>query len=233
MALEAGNAAVKRKGVRPMSKRRTIGLLVSLFLTPLALFGCGSDDDESGPRPQVLPVVFVHGQSGSAQQFESQAMRFTSNGYPADVLFAFEYSTAVSENPLGDLDAFIADVLASTGAAQIYAVGHSRGTSVWTEYLKDPAFDGPSLVSRYVNIAIFAYDDGSDGVTDLEKGELSPFSGITFLTAADLYLRATPDGGSPIEVVLVTRGSGEKRIYVPNRPSTLDRNTVMFRDDTQ
>lgn len=466
-----------------MAKRTTIFLLFSLFLMPLAPLGCGSDDDESDPQPQVLPIVFVHGQSGSAQQFESQAMRFTSNDYPADMLFAFEYSTAVSENPLGDLDAFIADVLASTGATQIYAVGHSRGTSVWTEYLEDPAFDGSSRVARYVNIdgrspdqlpggvptigiwgewntagsgfnrreggddaqigpfpednyyfadkshtetatsaeafalmyefltgvpaqtiavteapegtpvnvagrvlifpqnegyagsrvqvwevapdsgqrieqmpsatfdigadgdfgpvevasgrhyefavvrpatatfpmesvhhfyvepfthdndfvrllssppgegvaafipssedatgvlvirqrelwgdqgsssdelfidglniltpsispratgqgsgvniAIFAYDDGSDGVTDLGKGELSPFNGITFLTAADVYLSATPDGGSPIEVVLVTRGTGEKRLLVPNRPSTLHRNTVMFRDDTQ
>ena len=452
------------------------------LLSLLTSFGCGSDD-ESGPQAEVLPIVFVHGQSGSAQQFESQAMRFTSNGYPQEMLFAFEYSTAVSDNPLADLDAFIADVLATTGAAQIYAIGHSRGTSVWTEYLADPSFDGPSLVARYVNIdgrspaelpggvptigiwgewntagspfnrrennddaqigpfpddnyyfadkshtetttsaeafafmyefltgvaaqtanvsatpagdpvdiagrvlifpqnegytgsrvqiwrveansgqrteqtpeatfdiaadgnfgpvtvesgahyefavlrpatatfpmesvhhlyvepfthdnyfvrlltsppgegigalipsaddatgllvirqrelwgdqggssdellvnglniltpsispratgagsgvniAIFAYDDESDKMTDLSKGELSPFSGITFLTAADIYLPATPDGSMPTEVVLVTRGVGEKRIYVPNRPSTLDRNTVMFRDDTE
>jgi hypothetical protein len=35
-----------------------------------------------------LPVVFVHGGSGSAQQFQSQALRFTSNGYPQELLFA-------------------------------------------------------------------------------------------------------------------------------------------------
>ena len=36
-----------------------------------------------------LPVVFVHGSSGSAQQFETHAMRFTSNGFPQSRLHAF------------------------------------------------------------------------------------------------------------------------------------------------
>ena len=99
-----------------------------------------------------LPVVFVHGQSGSAQQFETQAMRFTSNGYPQELLFAFEYDTSAPANPLVSLDQFLDAVLAQTGAEQVNAVGHSRGTTVWTTYLDDPAFDGPDKVARYVNI---------------------------------------------------------------------------------
>src|SRR5690606_41519365 len=55
--------------------------------------------------------------------------------YPQDLLYAFEYDTNQATNPLGDLDAFIDDVLAETGADQVYAIGHSRGTSVWTSYL--------------------------------------------------------------------------------------------------
>lgn len=78
-------------------------------------------------EPGLLPIVFVQGQSGSAQQFETQAMRFTSNGYPQDLLFAFEYDTGQSTNPLADLDAFVNDVLDETGAEQVYAIGHSRG----------------------------------------------------------------------------------------------------------
>lgn len=104
------------------------------------------------PGPERLPIVFVHGQSGSAQQFETQAMRFTSNGYPQRLLYAFEYDTSQSTNPLADLDAFLDAVLAETGADQVNAIGHSRGTSVWTSYLDDPAFDGPAKVARYVNI---------------------------------------------------------------------------------
>jgi len=449
----------------------------------LALHACGSDDDDgAAQQPEVMPLVFVHGQSGSAQQFESQAMRFTSNGYPQDMLFAFEYNTGLSENPLEDLDAFIDGVLAETGHDQIYAVGHSRGTSMWTEYLEDARFNGPDKVAKYVNIdgrspdelpggvptigiwgewntagsgynrnpddenaqigpfpednfhfadkshtevatsaeafglmyefltgvearttdvaavadggevriagralffpqneayvgsavevwevnpddghridtaplasfeigtsgdfgpvtlasgrhyemallrdptdvvpvatvhhfyaepfthddyfvrllsslpgesiaafipreadasgalvirmrefwgdqgqmrdalfidgldvltpeisprtagqgsgvnlAVFLFDDESDKMTDLDKGELSPFNGITFLTAADVYTPSSPDGSGTIEIRLITRGEGEKRIYTPSWPGDVNRNTVMFRDDT-
>ncbi|MGW8367221.1 MAG: esterase/lipase family protein, partial [Gammaproteobacteria bacterium] len=100
----------------------------------------------------LLPIVYVHGQSGSAQQFETQAMRFTSNGYPQEMLFAFEYDTSQAANPLAGLDGFIDAVLAQTGAAKVYAIGHSRGTTVWTSYLDSPAFDGPAKVAKYVNI---------------------------------------------------------------------------------
>lgn len=101
---------------------------------------------------EPLPIVFVHGQSGSAQQFETQAMRFTSNGYPQQLLFAFEYDTSQAANPLAALDAFIDDVLARTDAPQVHAIGHSRGTTVWTTYLDSTAFNGPAKVAKYVSI---------------------------------------------------------------------------------
>ena len=459
-------------------KRPAMPRMVWLLFFVVAMIGCSDGSDEfTGAEPVVLPLIFIHGQSGSAQQFETQAMRFTSNGYPQSRLFAFEYSTAVTENPIAALDAFIDQVLSQTGESQVYAVGHSRGTSVWTQYLDDPAFDGPAKVARYVNIdgrspaelpggvptlgiwgewntansgfnrnidggsaqigpfpednyyfadkshtevataaetfalmykfltgvearttevraeddgapvtiagrallfpqnegyagttvevwevvrasgartdaapvasfviqadgnfgpvqiqsggyyefavrrpatatfpresthhffaepythdnyfvrlltsrpgesiaafiptsddstgvlvlrqrefwgdqggmsdelyldgldlltdaisprvgvnlAVFAFDDGQDKVTDLDKGELSPFNAITFLTAADVFTPAAADGSGMMEVRLVTRGSGEKVINLPNWPSDVNRNTVMFRDDT-
>jgi hypothetical protein len=100
----------------------------------------------------VLPIVFVHGQSGSAQQFETQAMRFTSNGYPQSLLFAFEYDTGQAAQPLAALDAFIDGVLSETGATKVFAIGHSRGTTVWTSYLDSASFNGPAKVAKYVNI---------------------------------------------------------------------------------
>jgi pimeloyl-ACP methyl ester carboxylesterase len=132
--------------------RWTSTLTAALLLT---LQACSDSSDPSpapGAAPEVLPLVFVHGQSGSAQQFESQAMRFTSNGYPQSMLFAFEYDTSSADNPLADLDVFVDAVLARTGADQVYAVGHSRGTTVWTGYLDDPGFDGAGRVAKYVNI---------------------------------------------------------------------------------
>jgi pimeloyl-ACP methyl ester carboxylesterase len=122
-----------------------VGLLVGLLLPATAA-------QAAKPRPAPtapLPIVFVHGQSGSAQQFETNAMRFTSNGYPRELLYAFEYDTSVTANPLARLDAFLDEVRAETGADKVLAVGHSRGTSFWTTYLNTY---GGAKVAKYVNI---------------------------------------------------------------------------------
>lgn len=109
-----------------------------------------------GGAQSLLPVVFVHGSSGSAAQFQSQAMRFTSNGYPQRLLYAFEYDTSVGfdengEQVLASLDAFLDGVLAETGAEAVNTIGHSRGTTVMTSYL-DGFPGGAEKVARYVNI---------------------------------------------------------------------------------
>ena len=46
------------------------------------------------PDDVALPIVFVHGFAGSAQQYESQAMRFVANGYPAERIIAYEHDGA-------------------------------------------------------------------------------------------------------------------------------------------
>jgi pimeloyl-ACP methyl ester carboxylesterase len=128
----------------------TIRVVITVF-TAVAVWSA-TPGDAAADDSSLLPIVFVHGQSGSAQQFETQAMRFTSNGYPQELLFAFEYDTSLATNPLADLDAFLDGVLAQTGAPKVYAIGHSRGTSVWTTYLDSPAFDAPGKVAKYANI---------------------------------------------------------------------------------
>ena len=91
-----------------------------------------------------------------------------------------------------------------------------------------------------VNLAVFVYDEGPfptappDGVTDLGKGVLFPFSLLTFLTAVDVAIAASPDGSGTVSIVDVTRGSGNAtELNVPNWPSLTDRITVQFRDDDQ
>ena len=39
------------------------------------------------------PILFVHGFMGSGQQFETQALRFTSNGYAPDLIDVFEHDS--------------------------------------------------------------------------------------------------------------------------------------------
>ena len=130
---------------------RAVGIVLGVLTVASTSVGAGAAA-AGGGAGEPLPIVFVHGQSGSAQQFETQAMRFTSNGYPDDLLFAFEYDTSQPGSPLADLDAFVDDVLDETGADSVYAIGHSRGTFVWTSYLADPGLDGAEKVDKYVNV---------------------------------------------------------------------------------
>jgi hypothetical protein len=104
------------------------------------------------------PIIFVHGGSGSGAQFESQAMRFTSNGYPQDRIVPFEYDSSqpLTTNPANlaalhaRLDALIAELQAETGEEQVDLMGHSLGTFVSQTYLSTPA--RAANVAHYVNI---------------------------------------------------------------------------------
>lgn len=64
-----------------MSSRASVFLAVVLTaLTSLVSTSAASAHPSYQPR--FNPVIFVHGGAGSGAQFESQKMRFTSNGYP-------------------------------------------------------------------------------------------------------------------------------------------------------
>ncbi|WP_052021339.1 hypothetical protein [Actinokineospora spheciospongiae] len=103
-------------------------------------------------RAGFTPVVFVHGQQGSAQQWESNAMRFSVNGYADGLLHAYEYdtSTASNDQAVAGLDGFIAGVRARTGSPRVDVIAHSRGTSVAQTYLATP--ERAASVRRYVNV---------------------------------------------------------------------------------
>jgi hypothetical protein len=101
------------------------------------------------PEP-ALPVVFVHGGSGSAAQYETQALRWASNGYP-NVVTAIDRLSSVGATFFPQLDAFIDDVLATTGDEQVYILAHSLGTALMVGYLNSSP-ERAARVAKYVNI---------------------------------------------------------------------------------
>jgi pimeloyl-ACP methyl ester carboxylesterase len=117
----------------------------------------GINEDGVDPLPALpddvtLPIVFVHGFAGSAQQYESQAMRFAANGYPQDRIVAYEHDGAgfdVAAYTAGLIE-FVDATLADFDAEKVYLVGHSRGTAVSAAYLADPA--NAAKVEKYVAI---------------------------------------------------------------------------------
>lgn len=138
---------------KPVS-RRVAGICVLLATA----FGFALSETASaagGKQEAPLPIIFVHGNSGSAQQFESNAMRFVSNGFPQNRLFVLEYDTSIdplqNEHAHVALDALIARVKAKTGAPKVNVMAHSRGTIVMFQYLGSSP-ERAALVNRYVNI---------------------------------------------------------------------------------
>jgi pimeloyl-ACP methyl ester carboxylesterase len=136
---------------------RTLAVLAALVALVTALVGrpatVGAEETQ-----ELLPIVFVHGGAGSAQQYQTQAMRFDSNGYPAELIYPFEYNSgsiaAIIAAP-SQLDALIDGIRAARGVEQVHLVGHSLGTSVSSSYLGQPA--RAAKVASYIGI------DGQQG----------------------------------------------------------------------
>ena len=63
-------------------------------------------------------------------------------------------------------------------------------------------------------IGIFAFDDGSDGVTDL-SAPLPEFFAQTFLTGMDVFIPAAPRHLGTVSIVTARRGGGGTAIPVP------------------
>jgi len=120
--------------------------------TPTTTEAEGTDPLPPLPEDVTLPIVFVHGFAGSAQQYESQAMRFVANGYPQERIIAYDHDGAGldTEAYVAGVTEVIDDALATFDVEQVYLVGHSRGTGVSSAYLTDPA--QAAKVARYVAI---------------------------------------------------------------------------------
>ena len=142
---------------------------------------------------RLTPMIFLHGGAGSGGQFESQAQRFASNGYPQRYIRVVEYDSTFGvdtrEDVYARLDAAIADLKKQTGRRQVDLLGHSLGTTLSHEYLASP--ERAANIARYVNI---------DGRTAL-----------------------TPPGGVPTLAIWAGRGTpgraieGATNVTIPNQ----------------
>jgi pimeloyl-ACP methyl ester carboxylesterase len=110
-----------------------------------------------GPRGHSryhLPVLFVHGGAGSAQQYETPAKRFTSNGYDLDDVAVFEYDSTFKRNTQDQvqaaLDKRIDELKAQQQVETIDLAAHSLGTGIAQRYLSS-APEHAAKVSHYVN----------------------------------------------------------------------------------
>lgn len=127
---------------RARARRRSLALLMSMLMMVGLVVGVSSSAP-AGAQAQPTPIVFVHGALGSGAQYRSQAMRFASNGFPAERIRAFDYNF----NSAG-LDAFIDSVRQEFGVQRVNVAAHSLGTAVMLSYLLNTTT--AAKVDRYV-----------------------------------------------------------------------------------
>ena len=137
-----------------MQRARWFRLAASAILMAGMLVAAPVAAGAKDKSPSLNPIIFVHGGAGSGAQFESQKMRFTSNGYAADLITVLEYDSTFSINTMADvhakLDQLVAELETETGRDQVDILGHSLGTTVMHAYLATPA--RAANVAHYVNI---------------------------------------------------------------------------------
>jgi len=169
-------------------KNKFWGLLSVLLLVATFLPACTPGVIKAPAN--IKPIVFVHGFAGSAAQFESQAMRFESNGYPANYISAYEYDSGAGLSPkfppasvLDGVDQVVDAALKNTGVDKVDLIGHSLGTKVSQAYLTSSP-ERAAKIAHYVNIDGMAGTELPGGVPTLAlwAGRRPP----EFLTAGEI-----------------------------------------------
>jgi hypothetical protein len=151
-------------------RQRILFFMAAVFAAVIVFVSIGCKPVVPDPNPNNFrPIVFVHGMAGSADQFELQAMRFASNGYPASYISGFEYDTTMTSFEawfyVENLNKHINAVLEETGFEQVDLLGHSMGTMVSQDYLSFDAY--AAKVAHYVNIDGQVKDSLPGGVPTL------------------------------------------------------------------
>src|SRR5213083_3143659 len=140
---------------------RTLRFIASALAGAVLVFSGASAADAASSFRQN-PIVFVHGVEGSGAQFESQKMRFMSNGYPERWIDEVDYNSTRAVADKSEVDQQIDDAIAAlkqrTGRSQVDVVAHSLGTSVMYDYLTN----GPMAAQRRANVGHYINVDGQN-----------------------------------------------------------------------
>jgi pimeloyl-ACP methyl ester carboxylesterase len=103
----------------------------------------------------MRPVIFVHGGAGSAAQFQTQAMRLSSNGYDDLIVVPFDYDSSFSTETMEQvhrrLDDYMTVLKVVLDVDQVDLLGHSLGTRVSQQWLNSSP-ERAAKVAHYVNI---------------------------------------------------------------------------------
>lgn len=203
-----------------MSRRSVLVVVLLTAVTSLLVLAAAAGAHPSR-EPRFNPVIFVHGGAGSGAQFESQKMRFTSNGYPRRYVRTVDYDSLFTVNTREDvyakIDALVAELQEQTGKAQVDILGHSLGTTIMHAYLSSPA--RAANVEHYVNIDGRSAPTPPGGVETLAIWAGRGAAGRTIEGA----LNVTIPNQTHVEVATSRESFREiYRFFTGRRPATID-----------
>ena len=139
----------------------------------------------------VDPILFVHGWSGSASNWNTMVSRFEADGWPKSHLRAYSYNTSQSNKTTAEtiVKSEVEKLLASTGASKVDVIAHSMGSLNTRWYVKFIS-GGEANVDEWVslggpnhgtNTAFFCFSTacsemrpGSSFLTTLNSGDETP-----------------------------------------------------------
>jgi len=186
------------------------------------------------------PVLFVHGAAGSAAQFETQAKRFASNGYPVEWIdgidYDFSFGEASSSQVLTRIEQAIDRLRALAGTAQVDLVAHSLGTFLSQSFLRTRSraakvahyvnLDGSTALSRPGGVATLAiWGEGSTsrrilGATNVYQSDQSHTQTVTstqsFTQMFRFFTGAAPATTSVVPETGAVRLSGKVALFPSN-----------------
>ena len=214
-----------------MKTRWLIGALAALLVWVPAAEAKGG---------KLTPLIFVHGGAGSGGQFESQGLRFSSNGYPRRYINVFEYDSTTALANLDSiqarLDELVAQVKQRTRKSKVDILGHSLGTTVMHAYLASPA--RAANVAHYVNIDGRTASSPPGGVPTLAlwAGRGTPGREITGATNVTVpnqtHVESATSVESFVQIYKFFTGRVPRWNIAPQRRVTLSGRAQLFPENT-
>jgi esterase/lipase len=123
-----------------MTKTLKFGFLKFIFIFSI-LVSCNKDNLTT-IEDDFVPIIFVHGYTGSGDSYYNIIQYFKSNGYPTSKLYTYDWNTIINNAPnkTYPLNRFIQEVKAKTGYDKVNIVGHSLGGQLTFNYCEKDEF---------------------------------------------------------------------------------------------
>ncbi len=126
-------------------------ILAGLFLAALSL-GLFASPGRPSSASHVDPILFVHGYTGNASAWNTTIARFQADGWEANRLFAYTFSSTQSNATVAQAVAQrVNEIKAATGAAKVDIITHSMGGLSSRYYIKN--LGGAANVDDWVSLA--------------------------------------------------------------------------------